>query len=184
MDDYRKAVEYYASNHLNYLFHNKGPEHARIIFENIFKVANEHIRIAANNLWNTEVVNTQEYTDALRTFLDKPDTKLDIILTNEPDWNTVKMTTECPNIYKLLLQYPSKVRIKTGEGKNFKKTDTHQTVHLCTADDSIYRLEDNIDERTAICNFGDEKTVSELNKIFDGVFNSGIKVVELAVCLA
>lgn len=183
MDDYRKAVEYYASNHLNYLFHNKGPEHAKIIFENIFKVANEHIRIAANNLWNTEVVNTQEYIDALRTFLDKPNSKLDIILTNEPNWNEVK-ADEANNIYKLLLNYKSKVRIKTGEGKNFRKTDTNQIVHLCTADDSIYRLEDNIDERTAICNFKDEKTVSELNKIFDGVFNSGIKVVDLAVCLA
>lgn len=183
MDDYRKAVEYYASNHLDYLFHNKGPEHAKIIFENIFKVANEHIRIAANNLWNTEVVNTQEYIDALRTFLDKPNSKLDIILTNEPNWNEVK-AVETNNIYKLLLNYKSKVLIKTGEGKNFKKTDTNQTVHLCTADDSIYRLEDNIDERTAICNFKDEKTVSELNKIFDGVFNSGIKVVDLAGCLA
>lgn len=183
MDDYRKAVEYYASNHLNYLFHNKGPEHAKIIFENIFKVANEHIRIAANNLWNTEVVNTQEYINALRTFLDKPDTKLDIILTNEPDWNIVKIT-ENPNIYKLLLQYSSKVRIRNGNGKTFKKSDTRQTVHLCTADDSIYRLEDNIKERTAICNFRDSNTVSELNNIFDQIFNSKIQVVDLAGCLA
>lgn len=184
MDDYRKAVEYYASNHLNYLFHNKGPEHARIIFENIFKVANEHIRIAANNLWNPEVVNTREYIDALSNFLDKTGSKLDIILTNEPDWNIVKKTMDDRNIYKLLLKYSSKVRIRNGEGKSFKTTDTQTVVHLCTADDSIYRLEDNIEERTAICNFGDKKTVSGLNKIFDTVFNSEIKVVDLSACLA
>lgn len=60
MEEYRRTVESYAAQHENYLFHNEGNEHALIIFENIFKNANKTIRIAANNLCNSEVVDRAE----------------------------------------------------------------------------------------------------------------------------
>ena len=54
MEEYRKTVELYAARHENYLFHNKGNEHALIIFENIFRNAKRKIRIVANNLSSVE----------------------------------------------------------------------------------------------------------------------------------
>lgn len=172
MDEYRKAVEYYASNHLDYLFHNKGPEHAKIIFENIFKTAEKHIRIAANNLWNSDVVNTEEYINAIDLFLNKKDAKLDIILTSEPDWKEVK-EKENPNFYRFIFNHQAftdgRVEIRCGNGRSFKLNikGTTKAVHFCTADGCMYRLEDDIDNRSAICNFKDTKSADVLEKAFD-----------------
>ena len=70
MEEYRRTVEAYASRHENYLFHNEGNEHALIIFENIFRNANDTIRIAANNLCNPEVVDRKEYVAHLKKCVD------------------------------------------------------------------------------------------------------------------
>ena len=75
MDQYRMAVKDYAANNTPYLFHNQGDEHALIILTNLFINAKEHIRIAANKLYNDEVVNTKEYINSMRSFLDRNDTK-------------------------------------------------------------------------------------------------------------
>lgn len=84
MEEYRRIVEAYAARHENYLFHNEGNEHALIIFENIFKNANDTIRIAANNLCNSEVVDRKEYVEPLIKFLDNGGTLK--ILLNTPIW--------------------------------------------------------------------------------------------------
>ena len=94
MKEYREAVESYADRKENYLFHNQGSEHAKIIFENMFRTAENHIRIAAESLWNDSVVNTPEYLAALSLFLDRPNSKLDILLINEPEIGTNSATIQ------------------------------------------------------------------------------------------
>lgn len=171
MEEYKKSVKYYADEQKDYLFHNKGDEHAKIIFENIFRTANNHIRIAANNLWNTAVVNTSEYIDALKSYLDKPDTKLDILLINTPPIDKVK-SKEDSNIYRMLYEHRAfragRINIHSGEGRSFKKDN--QIIHFCTADGRMYRLESNPEERSATCNFNDVERTAILDANFDKVF--------------
>ncbi len=171
-ESYVKAVQAYARDGKDYLFHNLGNEHALVIFVAIFENAKRKIRIAANNLWNKEVVNTKEYQDALRMFLERKDTSLDILLSSFPKEEISKENDI--NIYRTL--YTSKayqegrVHIRLGEGKCFKTGD--QPVHFCTADGKMYRFEDDIDLRRATCNFGDSVTTSEMDESFDAVFEN------------
>lgn len=180
LDEYRKAVEYYASNGIDNLIHNRGNEHALIIFQNIFRTANGHIRIAANNLWNDEVVNTKEYIDSLSAFLNRPNSKLDILLTDEPHIEDVK-AKEGYNIYRMLYNHRAylsgRVRIMSGEGRTFQHKGT--PLHFCTADGHMYRLETNPYEREAQCNFCDTTHTGKLIDNFDRVYSSELKVVDL-----
>ena len=172
MDAYRKEVERYAAQAENYLLHNKGPKHAKIIFENIFRNASHKIRIAANNLWNTEVVNTPEYIDALLNFLNHSESSLDILLTNMPTPDSIIAESGKQNIFKSLFNHRAysegRIIIKSGEGKSFKATVGElKEVHFCTADSRMYRYENDIKERLAICNFNDPKTTKHLEELFD-----------------
>ena len=172
MKEYREAVESYANRKENYLFHNQGSEHAKIIFENMFRTAEEHIRIAAESLWNDSVVNTPEYIAALSSFLDKPASRLDILLIHTPDRNDVIEKEDC-NLYSALFLHPAfsegRIRIKSGEGKAFRGAENN-IVHFSTADGRMYRLEENVVLRTATANFNDEKMSKRLEELFDGVF--------------
>lgn len=181
MNEYRKAVEYYASNRIDYLFHNKGNDHAKIIFENIFRNAHDHIRISALNLWNTEVVRTEEYTKALTYYINQPNSRLDILVKEFPEKEDLINQAQY-NIYRLLYCHPAyaegRITIKTGNGKCFKNPSGDE-VHFCTADGHMYRFEDNITERTAQCNFNDSKTSEIFEALFDNAFNNSATVVNL-----
>ena len=173
MEEYRRTVEAYAARHENYLFHNEGNEHALIIFENIFKNANDTIRIAANNLCNSEVVDRKEYIEPLIEFLDNGGT-LKILLKDTPNPNNEEFkSVNC--LYRALFNHEAykkgAISIKTGNGKCFHDTE-HKEIHFCTADGHMYRLENDIVERKAICNFGDEVKTKELDTLFDRVYNS------------
>lgn len=154
---YGNAVAHYAAAHTNYLFHNEGNEHALIIFSNIF-------RIAARNLCNTELVDKYEYISAVRCFLDIPDTKLRLILSSM-DESQMNASLFFFNLFKLEAYEEGRIDIRYGNGKNFHKGE--KTIHFCTADSSMYRIEDDMDNHRAMCNFGDPDTTVKLEKIFD-----------------
>lgn len=181
MEEYSRTVASYASRHENYLFHNEGNEHALIIFENIFKNSKKEIRIAANNLCNKEVVDREEYIKPLMTFLDNGGI-LRILLKNKPSSSDEEMKSTT-NLYRSLYNHEAyreqRIVIKSGEGKCFHDKEKKE-LHFCTADGCMYRLENNISERKAICNFGDKKKTSELDSLFDGAFNSINNTVDLA----
>lgn len=172
LEQYRNAVKDYAERGVDYLFHNEGDEHALIIFTNIFLFAERIIRIAANKLCNNEVVNQEEYIKSLKGFLDKKDTYLHIILSNRP---SVEEANQDNCLYKMIFDHRAykegRVKIKDGEGKSFHDKNG-KTIHFCTGDDKIYRIENDIKARKAVANFGDIKTTGVLNKAFDEVFRS------------
>lgn len=182
MDQYRMAVKDYASKNIPYLFHNQGDEHALIILTNLFINAKEHIRIAANKLYNDEVVNTRDYIDGMRSFLDKKDTRLSIIITKKP---SVEEIQKCPRentFYWMLFNHPAyyqgRVEIKDGKGKSFHDESGRQ-INFCTGDNQMFRLENAIVERKAIANFGDSEMTGRLIESFDTVFSTLDSNVEL-----
>lgn len=179
LKEYRKAVEHYARDKKDYLFHNGGNEHALIILENLFKNANYKIRIAAQQLINDEVVNTDVYMDSMREFLNREKTELHIILAKKPDDN--KLREKQHSFYRMLYRHPAydQKRIEIKAGKTFKaeeegveEEDSGHTVDFCTGDSRMYRFEFCIKERKAIANFNDEKVTERLNAKFDKAFFS------------
>lgn len=168
---YAASVREKAIKPTDYLFHNEGNAHALIICRNIFSTAESKIRIAANQLYNDEVVNTPEYIDAMRGFLDKHGTSLDVIICTAPDIDKVRQNN---TFYGMLFNHAAysegRVTIKVGDGKSFKD-ETGTIVNFCIGDDRMYRFEDNTERRTAIANFKDHETAKELSQKFDEVFN-------------
>ncbi|MDR0658443.1 MAG: hypothetical protein LBG18_05870 [Mediterranea sp.] len=178
MEDYKKAVEYYALKRINDLLHNEGNEHALIIFENIFKNAKKHIRIAARDLSNKQVANTCGYINAMKIFLEKKDAKLDILLVK---FNKDVTEIQENNFFRFLFETDAyknnNVRIKDSNGKCFSLKN--EEVHFCTADSHMYRIEDDVIKRSARCNFGDESGTKNLEDKFDNAFGSIDKTVDL-----
>lgn len=172
LEQYRNAVKDYAARGVDYLFHNEGDDHALIIFTNIFCNAKNTVRIAANKLCNKELVNKGEYVSALKAFLDQKDSRLFILVTNRPSEEEVKQE-DC--LYKMLYNHRAykegRIQIKDGQGKSFRGKDGN-TVHFCTGDDKMFRIENDIKERKAVANFGDNTTTNVLNGAFDKVFQS------------
>ena len=173
MKQYRSAVENYAKNGVDYLFHNKGDKHALIILSNLLQNAQHKIRIAANRLFNDEVVNTSEYIESLKQFLDRKDTTLSILVSQRPTPEDFKTVSREKTLYWMLFNHPAyrqgRIQIKDGGGKSFRDKDG-QNVNFCTGDDRMFRLEDNIEQRKAIANFKDESFTKVLNGVFDLVY--------------
>ena len=170
LEDYKKAVESCASSKTNYMFHNEGAEHAKIILSNIFMNAHDSVRMASNRLINKEIVGSEEYRKALLTFLNRPDTHLYIMLAHVPSKEQV---TGVDSLFSMLYYHPAykeqRIVIKDGLGKSFidKKGDQ---VNFCTGDDSMYRIETDITKWTAVANFNDPDRSGALSQIFDHVF--------------
>ncbi len=168
---YKEAVRRYAAEKTDYLFHNEGSSHALIICSTLFENATSYVRIAANKLYNDEVVNQSEYISSMCHFLDREGTRLRILVSNRPSKEEV---TNESCFYSMLYHHPAyeegRVEIKDGQGKSFRNKQGNP-IHFCTGDEHMYRLENDIKDRKAIANFNDEKATDNLNKIFDKVFD-------------
>lgn len=166
--EYQKTVEMYAKEGTNFLFHNQGNEHALIVFKSIFNNANKKICIAAASLDNREVANNKEYIDAMKSYLEKENSKLLILLSNpvtDPSTLPLFVMIKEHKSYK-----EGRVAIKDGKGKNFHMNG--RCVHFCVADNRMYRLESDIVNRTAECNFGDDVRTKYLTDLFERAFEN------------
>ncbi|MBO5406471.1 MAG: hypothetical protein IJN06_09815 [Bacteroidales bacterium] len=172
MDKYKKVVMEYAENHKDEILHNRGNGHALIIFQGIFKYARKNIRVAAKDWSNTELVNRPEFIEALCEYLDRSGAELKLLLSSEP--SRVALMRLKNNVFKALFFHRAygegRVEIKVSDGKSFLKEG--KPVHICTADTLMYRIEDDIEERQAICNFGDSKNTASLEERFDKIFQN------------
>ena len=169
---YEQIVETYAKEKTNFLFHNQGNVHALIVFKSIFRNAVSRVRIAAESLTNLEVANNQEYLTALQIFLDRPETQLQILLSDAP-----QKPFEY-DLFRMLRSHEAyregRVEIRDGKSRNFRRNGL--VCHFCTADSRMYRIETDITNRKAECNFGDKSTTEFLERIFDEAFRQGTKV--------
>ena len=163
LNTYREAVEFYAYSRVNEVLSNAGNDHAIIIFSNIFKTAEKKVLLLAKNL-NNEVTKSSEYRGALRCFLEKKKTKLDVILTN------YQLEDSTSPVFDLFREFGDKVAIKNSNGKGFKMKSSDQDVHFCIGDNRMYRLEYNTTDREARCNFNDPDFSGKLSGLFYGLF--------------
>lgn len=179
LDEYRIAVEWHAKKKENNMLHNKGNDHALVIFENLFKYSEEHVRIFAKDLANLEVVNTKDYVDAVKGFIDRPGSKLDILITNFNE--SVREIDRDVNLFYILQNSKAyeegRIRVKSTNGMTFRAQG--KPIHFCTSDGHAYRMERDIELRIAHGNFGDSETTKSLEAAFDKAFVPCINTIDL-----
>lgn len=172
ISEYKKIVQQCAQTPIDYLLHNEGAEHAVVILSNIFMNAHDRIRMASNRLVNKEIVGQKEYREALVTFLNRPNSHLDIMLTYVPSKHE---TIASSSLFYMLYYHPAynegRIIIRDGQGKSFVDKDYHH-INFCTGDDSMYRIETDIERWKAEANFNDPSKTGMLVNKFDDVFQT------------
>lgn len=157
-----------ARNGESNLFLNSDEEHALEVLVNIFKEAKSVVRIFAGDLCG-HVGCEKEYIIALSDFIDRGGEVR--ILLNKFKNELVEKSA----LFKRLAYYQSEgkpVLVKSTDARPYRTTDDRkEEVHFTIGDEKSYRLEIDTEERTAICDFCDEKTASGLAVFFDGIFD-------------
>lgn len=167
---YRDFVHALAINRENKVFLNSDENHALDVLVEIFQNAKDEVRIFAGSLCK-HVGNEERYIVALSDFLDRKG-KLRILLNDyNPDY------AKNSDLYKRLAFYKGlsegDIIIKSTKATPHLKSDTEDiNVHFTIGDRNSYRLETDIENRTAICNFNDTDRSSVLADFFDKLFAS------------
>ena len=177
LEEYRQAVEYLAEQKKDFDIHNEGNDCAKVIFANIFKNAKSNVRIVANTLRN-EVVDSQEYQDALDLFLSREGAELKIIINHLP---TNANEDSANNIYRRLQRHPSYLagRIQIREAGRDLFHLGSKPANFCVADGIMSRIESDVEKRNALCNFGKKDRAVKLEEIFNQGFSSIQNTVDL-----
>lgn len=171
IDDYKKKIHSLSCNNESIMFMNADNEKALSVFVELFHRANEMIRLYSGALVNTEVSNNPQFIAALSDFLEKDGVKLEILLNDYRE-----CLFENTPLYKRLSFYNSNgsdITIRRTEKKlYFARPGQEKTeCHFCVCDLASYRLEIDIENRSAICNFNDTVGAGVLIERFDEMFN-------------
>lgn len=164
MEDYRRFVHALAETKINQIFLNSDNDKMLSVFIEMFNVSEREFRIYASNLCN-DITNSKEYIEAISNFIEKKG-KLYILLNNFHQEQAI-----FHNLFKRLAYYQSL------DGYNiFIKSTTKEILydekpaHLAIGDDKCYRIETDINKRTAICNMADSDYSKKLVSFFDDLF--------------
>ena len=163
--DYREYILDLANSDRNVVFYNSGPQHGAFVLATIFSKAENNIKIF-NGGFSGEISSDRLYQENLLDFLVKGG-KLEILCNQ----NEVKKS----DFFNLLAFYneliPGSITVKQTT-TIVTKGDTENAIHFAVADNKMYRVEDDIDNYTAFCNFNDPEQAQILSSLFDGIFNN------------
>ncbi|RLA82874.1 MAG: hypothetical protein DRG78_05985 [Epsilonproteobacteria bacterium] len=167
MEEYNTAVEFLAQNSINSEFLNKGSKHAAVVIGNMLKNS-EQIRLFSGTL-DDEVTGIENLKKELENFI-KENKKIYLLLESIPK-------NPSPAL-KLVMNYanthPNNAKYKIIEQSfinnlksNFKLGNA---LHFAVGDDKSFRVETDMKEYKAICNFNNRVIASKLKNIFDTYF--------------
>lgn len=152
---------------VNRTFLNSDKEKALIVLVELFKSAQNSVRIFAANLC-TYVGTEPEYIEALSDFIEKGG-EVKILLNNYSE-DSVRNS----GLFKRLAYYKSEgsniVVKRTNVKPYYAGDDNKAEVHFTIADNKSYRIETDVEKRTARCNFNNPDEAVAATKFFDEVF--------------
>lgn len=168
MDKYKQFIADLANHKIDRVFLNSDEEHALAVLVQLFQIAQKEVRIFAGNLCH-HVGNKQEYIVALSEFLERGGI-LHILLNNYDE-----AIAKTSNLYKRLAYYKAKkmpIVIKETKARPYLTNDQEKKeVHFTVGDYSAYRIETDIENRTAECNFNNPIIAKQTADFFDKIFN-------------
>lgn len=171
MTEYNEYIRELADELKNVVFYNSGPEHAALVMGTIFSKSNEIVKLYAGS-FSGDVSAKEYYTKALEGFLNRGG-KLQILLQKEKLEKKIKEKGE-PTVFDLLKYYsiinPGSISIKIHPFQIIKENGGRE-IHFTVGDNRMYRLEDDVDNFTAVGNFNDPNESKELAAIFDKIFS-------------
>lgn len=169
MNEYRKFIHYLSSNNIDRVFLNSDEDKMLSVFIEMFKSAQKEFRLFSGSLTN-DSVNTSEYIEALSDFIEKDGSALYILLNNYQE-DKIKdsdlfrrLAYYQANGHNIILKYTTKELYFKGDKEKIP-------VHLAVGDQESFRLETNIEKRTAICNMHNPEIARGYISVFDDIFN-------------
>lgn len=166
--NYQDFVKALSESGENRTFLNSDEDHALDVLVRLFQVSQKEVRIFAGCLCK-HVGNKPEYVVSLSEFIERGGRLF--ILLNNFDEECAKTS----NLYKRLAYYKSKdmpVFVKSTSSKPYRVSDPEKKeVHFTIGDKNAYRIETDIVQRTAECNFNNPVLAEETANFFDALFN-------------
>lgn len=164
MNDYLDFVEGLAKCQKDQVFFNSGPEHAAIVFSQMFKTAQKDLKIFAGDL-SGEISNRDIYLKYLEFFLNKPDTKVEILLQSQEYVGK-------SFVFMVLNKFRNKVHLKVSPVEVQLKSQPESEIHFTVADNRMLRIEVDTNKYIAECNFNNPEKAGKLTWLFNNLFNS------------
>ena len=170
MKTYIEYISQLSYNKVDKDFANSDEQHAIEVLVKIFEQSKDVVRIFARSLCNNAVSNSPKYIVALSDFIERGG-KVEIAVNsyNEED---VKQS----NLFKRLYYYITdgkQVKIYKTDAKPYLTNDPEKKeVHFTIGDDIAYRLETDIERRTAVGNFNSPERAKSLIDFFEKIKES------------
>ncbi len=167
MEEYRKFIADLVARNDSRSFLNSDEDHAREVLVQLFQNAKSVVRIFAGSLCSS-VPSSEEYVTALSDFIDRGG-QIRVILNafNEEQAKT-------SNLFKRLAYYSATGRpitIKRSTIKPYLANDREQKeVHFTVGDENSYRIETDIEKRTANCSFNNPTLSKIYVQFFEEIF--------------
>lgn len=164
LKEYRTRVKMLSDLRNGGLVFNGSAEHASVIVENLFRVANHHVRILTGDL-DARVYGNPNVIQRAEEFLSYSDHKIDILV-EDASFNGshpfVRAVVNRDNV--TLMEIDSNL----SEGIPY---------HFMTADEDCYRFEEMKGSHKAIAAFGDQAAMN-LNGIFSTIHKHSTSIKE------
>jgi hypothetical protein len=172
MNEYKVLVRFLSENKVQKEFLNSDQEHALEVFINLFRQAQGVVRIFAGCLCN-DLSNSSEYIVAISDFIEKGG-KVKILLSKYDESLIAKSNLmRRLSYYSSPGEYAENITIKATKQKFFYTRDPDKKeIHFTVADENAYRIETNIEQRSATCNFNNPRDAKVLVELFDRLYDS------------
>ncbi|MGB0722430.1 MAG: hypothetical protein ACPGU7_08545 [Gammaproteobacteria bacterium] len=166
LDAYQAMVDELAENRLPRIVSNGEPGHARILVTALFRFAVKTVRIFSTKLGN-QIYNDRALQRAVKRFLDKPGTKL-VILLQDPD-STNNGGPTSGSFVSILDEYgPDKVEMRrVVDDRDGPDSDTP---HMVIQDAQAWRWCDDPSQHSAIASFNQPERAARAAYAFDKMF--------------
>lgn len=149
-------------------FLNSDEDKAVEVLVNLFQISKEEVRIFAGNLCE-HVGDKPKYIIALSEFIERGG-KLFILLNNYNEDNA-----KDSNLFKRLAYFKSMgkpIHVKSTPAHPYIVSDKDKNeVHFTIGDRKAFRIETDIEKRTAVCNFNLPNVADETANFFDSLFD-------------
>ncbi len=160
LEEYEKKVIECASNpECVEVILNNDIRHATILIEQMFKHATRTVKLLSVSL-NAALYNQTNVLNAMRVFLAKENTRLEIVTEKEI----------CSENNKELLNILNECKDKVGRNVAQPWLSNQYKYNFLVSDNSTYRFEGDKNKHEATAEFHNKKRASKLNKVFDKIY--------------
>lgn len=167
--EYKTFVQTLARNEEDRIFLNSDEDKAIVVLVQLILNTKQELRIFARNLCNS-VGDNPDYIIAISEFVERGG--MVKILLNNYDPTCAKNS----NLFKRLAYYIAQgkdISVKKTDAKPYRTSDIERKeIHFTVGDHIAYRIETDIEKRTAECNFNSPQVAKGIADFFDGLFEA------------